>query len=379
MKVQSILVAFLFLLLGQGNYCQINSKSEILKASKLYYESLRIFSVMVVEKFKPPVAEDTSISKHRCLINRLSGDKLFLGTRINKGMFIRNQNEILIDLDEKSYQHIKNKDRRFTAYSKLHQFYPFVDVDDFFSRISNKNLSIRETATEYILSNNSYLCEFRKSDFSIKRFANFGFEKKFNGSWYEETNFSECAENDSIAATYIDKAVEIVLSNENEEAYGKEKKHAAPKTFDRTILSKPDMRIVNYLPGNINNKIIFIDFFYSSCIPCYKSHPLVNKLHENSDSNFIVIGVDPMLSDTLHIQQFLDRFSIKHPVVIGEDALKISRIPGVVSGYPTFLVIDLDGKVLEYKNGHSEKFLKDIERKYLNKKKPANSKVIRGA
>ena len=86
-----------------------------------------------------------------------------------------------------------------------------------------------------------------------------------------------------------------------------------------------------------------------------------------------------MLSDTLHIQQFLDRFSIKHPVVIGEDALKISRIPGVVSGYPTFLVIDLDGKVLEYKNGHSEKFIKDIERKYLNKKKPNNYKVIGGA
>src|SRR4030095_5198526 len=108
----------------------------------------------------------------------------------------------------------------------------------------------------------------------------------------------------------------------------------------------------------------------SSCIPCYKSHPLVNKLYEDRDSNFLIIGIDPVLSDTLHINQFLERFNITHPVIIGEDAFQISQIPGVVNGYPTFLVIDIDGKVLEYWNGHSEKFLRDIEKKYLNKKLP---------
>ena len=362
------MVAFLFVLVGQTNYCQINSKSEILKASRLYYESLKIFSVIVVEKFKPPVSEDTSIARHRCVINRTSGDKLFLGSKSNKGMFISNQNEFLIDLDENSYQQVKNKDRRFTAYSKLHQFYPFVDVGDFFSRISNRSLWISETSTEYILSNNSYLCEFRKSDFSIKRFAKSGFEKKYNGSWYEETSFSECTISDTLTENYIGDAKEIISFGENEK-HVVEKKHISAMFFDRSFF-RNDLKIANKEIGDISNKIIFLDFFYSSCIPCYKSHPLVNKLHENSDSNFIVIGVDPMLSDTLHIQQFLDRFDIKHPVVIGEDALKLSRIPGIVSGYPTFLIVDLHGKVLEYKNGHSEKFLKDIERKYLNKRNP---------
>jgi len=284
-------------------------------------------------------------------------------------MFISQSNEYVIDLEKKSYIYTRNKDRKHTAYNKTHRFYPFVEVNEFFNRIVNKKLSTSETNTEYILSNDSYIYEFRKSDYSIKRFAKFGYDKKYKGSWYEETNFSECAENDTLAAEYISKAVEIISLNDNEQ-FLSEKKHTAPVMFDRSVFNKKDLRIVNGNIENIDKMIIFIDFFYSSCIPCYKSHPLVNKLYENRDNNFMVIGVDPMLSDTLHIQQFLERFNIRHPVVIGHDALQISRIPGIVNGYPTFLLIDINGKVLEYRNGHSEKFLRDIEKIYLNKKLP---------
>ncbi len=213
------------------------------------------------------------------------------------------------------------------------------------------------------------MCEFKKSNFSVKRFTEFGYDKKYKSSWYKETNFSECIENDTLTETYINKAIEIVSSGDNEE-YWTERKPVAPISFDRSILSKKNLRIVNGNVESFDNKIIFLDFFYSSCIPCYKSHPLINKLYENRDSNFIVIGIDPMLSDTLHINQFLERFNIKHPVLIGEYAFQISQIPNVVNGYPTFLVIDEDGKVLEYHNRHSEKFLRDIEKKYLNKKTP---------
>lgn len=282
-------------------------------------------------------------------------------------MFISQSNEYIIDLEKKSYIYTNNKDRKHTAYNKSHQFYPFVEVNDFFNRINNENLSISETNTEYILRGNSQLYEFRKSDYSIKRFAKFGYEKKYKGSWYEETNFSECVANDTIAAAYINKAVEIISMDDNKQ-YWSEKKHTVPVMFDRSVFNKKDLRIVNGNLENIDKKIIFIDFFYSSCIPCYKSHPLVNKLYENRDSNFMVIGIDSMLSDTLHIQQFLERFDIRHPVVIGHDALQISKIPGLVNGYPTFLLIDIKGKVLEYRNGHSEKYLKGIEQNYLKKK-----------
>ena len=351
-------------------FCQIRSKTELINASKKYYQGLKIFSINVLEKRKPPVAEDTAISRVSCLIDNQNQSMLFLPVKKNYGIFIMGLKEYWIDLDSNIYRYTKAKDRKFTAYNKSHQFYPFVEIDNFFSRISMKILSLSETSTEYILSNNSYLYEFRKNNFSIKKFVEFGYEKKYKGSWYQETNFNECVDNDTLAASYINKAVEIVSMSDNEKDYWSKKKHIAPTTFDRSVFDNTNLRIVNYKDIVIENKIIFLDFFYSSCIPCYKSHPSVNKLFEKGDGNFIVIGIDPMLSDTLHIKQFLERFDIKHPVIIGEGARQISQIPGVVNGYPTFLVIDIDGKVLEYRNGHSENFFRDIEKKYFNKKLP---------
>jgi len=366
MQIKKCVIIFNLVIYSTTCFCQVKNKAELLDRARNYYSNLKIFSVNILEKFKPPVAEDTSISRDRCIINNQANEKLFLFPDKNSGIFIMGIKEYWIDLDSNIYRYTKGKDRKHTAYNTRYQFFPFVEIVEFFDRLNNKSLSFAETDTEFILRNNSYLCEFRKIDFSIKRFAKFGYEKKYKGSWYEETNFSECVESDTLAASYINKAVEIVSLSDNEREYWTKKKYSAPATFDRSILNKKNMRIVNNNGESFDKRIIFLDFFYASCIPCYKSHPLVNKLHENSDSNFLVIGVDPDLSDTLHIDQFLERFGIKHPVIIGEDALQISRIPGVVHGYPTFLVIDKNGEVLEYKNGHSEKFLRDIGKKYLN-------------
>ena len=350
-------------------FCQINNKSQVINASRNYYRGLKIFSIDVLEKSKPPVAEDTALARFRCLIDNENGIMLFLTSKKNYGILIREAKEYSIDLDSNIYRFTREKDRKFTSYNKRYKFYPFVKIAEFFDKLSSRTLSLTETDMEYVLSNDSYLCEFRKSDFSIKRFVEFGYERKYKGNWYEETNFGECIRNNTVAVNFLEKAVEVVSLTENEKEYWSKKKQIAPTTFDRSVFAKADLRVANYKEAFIEKEFIFLDFFYSSCIPCYKSHPLVNRLHANRDSNFLVIGVDPMLSDTLHIQDFLTRFEIKHPVVIGQDALQISRIPGVVNGYPTFLLIDKNGNILEYQNGHSEKFLRGIEKKYLSKKK----------
>jgi thiol-disulfide isomerase/thioredoxin len=368
MQIEKCIIIFTLAIYNVTCFCQVKNKTELLERSKNYYNNLKVFSVNTLGKVKPPVAEDTSISRDRCIINNQTKEKLFLLPNKNYGIFIRGIKEYWVDLDSSIYRYTKGKDRQYTAYNRTYQFYPFVEIGEFFDRLNNKNLSFAETDKEFILSNSSYLCEFRKNNFSIKRVAEFGYDKKYKSSWYKETNFSECVENDTLAASYINTAVDIVSLANNEKEYWSKEKHIAPTTFDRSIFDNNNLNAVNYKGVVIKNKVIFLDFFYSSCIPCYKSHPLVNKLYENRDSNFLVVGIDPMLSDTLHIQQFLTRFDIKHPVIIGQDALEISRMPGIVNGYPTFLVVDLNGKVLEYWNGHSESFLKGIERKYLNKK-----------
>jgi len=348
-------------------FCQDINKEKLIVASEKYYQGLQIFSINIVEKIKPSISEDTAISRFRCLINNLKSSKLFLPSKKDIGILIVGSKEYLVNLDENRYDATKEKDRKYTAYNKRYRFYPYVETSNFFNRIKKENLTFSETETVYILGGSSYRYEFNKTNYSLKKVIEQGYDKKYNGGWYKETDFDPCVENDSLAESYVDRAIEIISQNNNEVVFTGEK-HEAPKIFDRSILNKKNLRIVNNNGESFDNKIIFLDFFYSSCIPCYKSHPLVNELYENRDSNFIVIGIDPVLSDTLHINQFLERFNIKHSVIIGEDAFQISQIPAVVNGYPTFLVIDVDGKVLEYRNGHSEKFLRDIEKKYLNKK-----------
>ncbi len=351
------------------SFCQGINKEKLIEFSEEYYLGLQIFSVNTLEKIKPPIGEDTTISQFRCLINNIRGSKLFLPSKRDIGILIVDSKEYLVNLEESNYNVTKKKEQKYTAYNKRYQFYPYVETSKFFKKIKRVNLSFAENDTLYILSNESYRYEFDKVNFSLKKMIERGYDKKFNSSWYKETGFSSCAENDSLAQLYLDRAIKIVSGN-NDNLNLANEKHGVPKVFERTIFDKVNLRIVNGIVGNMKNKILFLDFFYSSCIPCYKSHPLINRLHDNRDSNFLVIGIDPVLSDTLHIDQFLKRFEIKHPVIIGQDALEISRIPGVVNGYPTFLLIDIDGKVLEYQNGHSEKFLKDIEKKYLSKRFP---------
>lgn len=369
MQIRTWVVSFSLIVINTTCICQVITKSDLLDRSRNYYSKLNIFSVNILEKLKPPVAEDTTVSRFRCFIDNVSDNKLFLPSTKNNGILILGSEEYWVDLDSNIYRYTKTKDRKYTSYKKRYQFYPFVKVLDFFGRLRNINLSLTEIDSAFVLSNDSYLCEFRKSDFSIKRFVKFGYENKYKASWYEETNFSECVDNDSKTKELLTKTIEVVSSNANEKEYWVKKSHAAPITFGRSVFLNGNLSISNKGQFEIENKIIFLDFFYANCIPCYKSHPLVNELYEKRDSNFIVIGVDPDLSDTLHIDQFLERFKIKHPVIIGYDAVALSQLPGVVNGYPTFLLIDTDGKILEYHNGHSEKFLRSIEKKYLSNKK----------
>ena len=374
----TLFVITIIAFLATSSFSQSRNKQQILDASEKYYLRLQVFSINILEKIKPSISVDTTISKFRCFINNLKLIKIFLPSKKDMGILVIGHKEYLINLDESKFDIIREKDRKYTAYHKRYRLYPYVERIDFFSKLRKENLSVSESDAMYLLTGTSSRYEFDKTDYSLKKVIEYGYDKKYNSEWYKETNFSSCVENDSLCESYVERAIDIISKDKRESSFASEM-HIVPKTFDRSILNEKRLRIINDSITNLRDKIIFLDFFYSSCIPCYKSHPLVNGLHENSDSNFIVIGVDPMLSDTLHINQFLERFNIKHPVIIGNDALEISRLPGVVNGYPTFLVIDKDGKVLEYQNGHSEKFLREIERKYLNKKKPENSKAIRGA
>jgi len=102
-------------------------------------------------------------------------------------------------------------------------------------------------------------------------------------------------------------------------------------------------------------KITILDFWYTSCMPCAKSIPDLNKVYEKYKSQIQVYGVNPFPEDMEKpekVTAFLKRTPINYPIVVanGDDDLGHLKI----SGFPTIYVVDENGKLVFQKMGYNE-------------------------
>jgi len=93
-------------------------------------------------------------------------------------------------------------------------------------------------------------------------------------------------------------------------------------------------------------KIVLIDFWYKSCYPCIQAIPHIGALNKKfSDQGLVVFGLNPHNNKEEQLKQFPEFIEINkmdYPIVFVEDTVpKMFK----VSGYPTFYVIDRNGKI----------------------------------
>ena len=362
MKITTILIFFCASF--KISLCQLSNKEELIKVSKAYYQSIKNSFILVTVKGKSTIAEDTSFARYECFIDGINHNKLFLLSSDN-GIFVNDSKEyFLIFPERKKYENVKNSDKKYTIYQTRYKNYPFVEPVEFFNNLSKPAFKFQMTESNYVLTDYKHIFEFRKSDFSLKRMIHLGYSIKDKGVYYQETRFNSSV-NDSLVNSQINNALAIIQSKQNE-LKSNDDNLVRVDSFDLSLFKNDFIRVINFPDGILANKIVLIDFFYEACMPCVKSYPIMNKFFENRDSNFIVIGVDPRLSDTLHMTRYLERYGIKYPVVYGRKALEMSQKLGI-HGYPTFVIVDPSGKILEFQEGHSQSFFKKVEKKYLRK------------
>ena len=58
-----------------------------------------------------------------------------------------------------------------------------------------------------------------------------------------------------------------------------------------------DDAFVHHLNESEKEKIYLLDFWYTSCLPCLKMIPILNKLFDEFKDNIEIIGVNPLESD----------------------------------------------------------------------------------
>jgi thiol-disulfide isomerase/thioredoxin len=148
----------------------------------------------------------------------------------------------------------------------------------------------------------------------------------------------------------IDNMLALIKNASNKVVFVREEKEEKPQSIDRLLLERYLKPLKN---ERIENKTVFLDFFYQGCYPCVKSYPYVNDLYKNKKPDVVVIGVDRLLQDSITIDRYIEKYNLQYPILTGEQALLLANF-FKIHGDPTFIVIAPNGKIVEHKLGFTK-------------------------
>ena len=120
----------------------------------------------------------------------------------------------------------------------------------------------------------------------------------------------------------------------------------------------PDYTTTTELKGG---KFLLLDFWYTSCMPCIKTIPHLNRLQEKYKDQLQIIGVNPIENqekDSERIARFLQRTPMDYPILLPD------VIPAAynIKAYPTLYILDDQGIVRFSKIGHSEDTFEELDK-----------------
>ena len=114
---------------------------------------------------------------------------------------------------------------------------------------------------------------------------------------------------------------------------------------------------------HLKGKYTLLTYWFSSCYYCIKSMPTLQRMHQDlASQDFQVVGVNPVDIDPIAIEAFLKKQNITYP-----NTTEIENILGAYepASYPTYILLDKDGKVLEMQQGYDPKALERMVRKHV--------------
>lgn len=102
-------------------------------------------------------------------------------------------------------------------------------------------------------------------------------------------------------------------------------------------------------------KFIILDFWYTSCYPCIKGIPVVNKIYKDYlEKGVAVYGVN-MMDDEQKSKTRLEKFFKNNPMSYTPLMIDPKMADQVgIRAYPTLLVLDSDLKIIHKEDGYSD-------------------------
>lgn len=105
-----------------------------------------------------------------------------------------------------------------------------------------------------------------------------------------------------------------------------------------------------YSLASLKGTPVLLDFWATWCGPCRESLPGVHDIYEKyKGQGLVVLGVDAG-EDRATVEQFLKTNPFEYPVILGGESHVLDDYH--VMGYPTFVLINADGKVAAEETGY---------------------------
>lgn len=108
------------------------------------------------------------------------------------------------------------------------------------------------------------------------------------------------------------------------------------------------------------DKITILDFWFTTCHPCIKAIPHLNKIKDKYGDTVEVIGVNNVESTSAHkerIEAFLGRIPMGYPIFLTDQVPEAYNI----MAYPTLYIIGTDGKVKYSQIAYSDDMFEELD------------------
>jgi thiol-disulfide isomerase/thioredoxin len=196
--------------------------------------------------------------------------------------------------------------------------------------INKKELSISKITFQIKFQNNYQFNEWTLSNINFDEIDKSLLEKKFENlrKKYSSITYSE---------------------NQKNELKPLENGEAAPDFKGKLYPGNEEIKLSDY-----QGKMVILDFWYMSCYPCIKAIPHISELRSKyGNKGLIILGlnIDSDEKREKRLPDFIQINNMNYPIVfIDKDVPKSYN----VAGYPTFYIIDKQGKILFSQSGYSE-------------------------
>ncbi len=100
------------------------------------------------------------------------------------------------------------------------------------------------------------------------------------------------------------------------------------------------------------NKVVVLKFWFTSCVPCITGIPKLNKLVKKYKDREDIVFIAPALDNKEAIQRFVSFYPFNFNIAY--NSYDVSLVYNAKQVYPTYIIIDKNGKIAYVDNQTKE-------------------------